>query len=306
MRITYWGTDCVFSAAPLRVLIEAGQTVCAVVVPVARSRMGAAITPLLLAASEPIPLSPADQTEAEIVALAWEQHIPVYQVSRLTASEVAQALAQWQADVACVACFPWRIPASLLRVPPHGFLNVHPSLLPDYRGPYPLFWMFRNGEQRFGVTIHLMDEHLDTGDIVAQAEVDLPDGVSGEEADRVLAQYGGELLAEVLESIARGTLTRRPQTGGHYGPPPLPGDFALDVAWSARRAFNFMRGTAEWNYAYPLEVSGRRFLLRHAQFYVDDEVLDTPDGTPYRVLGAPSGGQIDVQFARGVLRAELA
>ena len=302
MRVIFFGTYCTFSTAPLRTLIETGYEVGALVIPADRSSRGQPIAPLASPASPAprrvrLPLVAADE-DLSVVSLAWMNDIPVYQVGRLAAPRTIETLAALSADVACVSCFPKRIPAALLAVPRCGFLNVHPSLLPDYRGPHPLFWMFRNGDRRFGVTIHFMDEGWDTGDIAAQAEVDLPDGVSGEEADRVLAQDGGELLIEVLRALEQGTVTRRAQSSGSYHPAPQPHDFEIETAWSARRAFNFMRGTGEWGRLYPIEVADRRFWLRHALFYAEDEVL----GAPYRVFG----DQIDLQFTPGVLRAQCA
>jgi methionyl-tRNA formyltransferase len=203
---------------------------------------------------------------------------------------------QLQADAACVACFPKRIPPALLGVPRWGFLNVHPSLLPRYRGPYPLFWMLRHGDRRFGVTIHFMDKQWDSGDIAAQAEVDLPDGFSSAEADRALSQQGAELLVDVLRRLEKDHLTRRAQpAGGAYFPAPQESDFVIDTAWPAQRAFNFMRGTDDWQRPYPVEAGGQRFRLKQALFYSSREILDQP----YRLLGE----QIDIQFSPGVLRA---
>ena len=182
-----------------------------------------------------------------IVSIAWQHQIPIYHIDRLSAAETVDTLARLQADVACVACFPKRIPSALLGVPRRGFLNVHPSLLPRYRGPYPLFWMLRHGDRRFGVTIHFMDEQWDSGDIAAQAEVDLPDGFSSAEADRTLSQYGAEPPLEALRRLEKGQPTRRPQpAGGAYFPAPQESDFVIDTAWPAQRAFNFMRGTDDW------------------------------------------------------------
>ncbi len=175
-------------------------------------------------------------------------------------------------------------------------LNVHPSLLPQYRGPYPLFWRLRHGDRNCGVTIHCMDERFDTGDIAAQAEVEVPDGISGVEADTLLSEYGGECLVEVLAALDRGTFTRRPQPeGGSYFSAPREQDFVIDPAWSARRAFNFMRGTNEWSQLYPIELAEQCFQLKQALFYSADEILDQP----YRLFG----DQIDIQFSPGVLRA---
>jgi methionyl-tRNA formyltransferase len=297
MRMIFFGTLCTFSVAPLRILIEAGCEVGAVIIPTDRSLSGQPIVPLNLANRSPIPLIEA-ANEPSIVALAWERQLAIYQVSRLAAPETIETLAALRPDVACVACFPKRLPASFLHLPRWGCLNVHPSLLPQYRGPCPLFWMLRHGDRHCGVTIHFMDEHFDTGDIAAQAEVELPDGVSGEEADTLLSEYGGECLVEVLTALDRGTLTRRPQPeGGSYFPAPQDQDFVIDPAWSARHAFNFMHGTNEWGQLYPIELAGQRFHLKQALFYTADEILDQP----YRLFA----DQIDIQFSPGVLRALL-
>ena len=298
MRVIFCGALCTFSTAPLRLLIEAGHDLCAVMISAEQSISGRPLTLLSPPQLAPIPLVDA-AAPPSIVSIAWQHHIPIYHVNRLSAAETVDTFAQLQADVACVACFPKRFPPALLGVPRWGFLNGHPSLLPRYRGPYPLFWMLRHGDRRFGVTIHFMDEQLDTGDIAAQAEVDLPDGVSGEEADSTLSQYSAELLLDVLRQLETGRLARRAQPAdGTYFPVPHESDFVIDTAWPAQRAFNFMRGTDEWQRPYSIEVAGQRFTLKRALLYSSREVLDQP----YRLLGE----QIDIQFSPGVLRALLA
>ncbi|HSD82463.1 MAG TPA: formyltransferase family protein [Anaerolineae bacterium] len=295
MRVIFFGTLCAFSTIPLRLLIEAGHEIRAVTIPAYRPIGNRSLVPLSPPPPDSIPIADA-ATSPTIVSLAWEQQLPIYQINRLSAVETLDTLAQLQADVACVACFPRRIPGALLKLPRWGFLNLHPALLPDYRGPYPLFWMFRRGEQHFGVTIHFMDEQLDTGDIIAQAEVDLPDGLSGEEADSTLSQYGAELLLDVLSQLEAGRFQRRAQPpGGSYFSVPQDSDFAIDTTWTAQRAFNFIRGTSDWQRSYPIEVAGWRFNLKQALFYASHEILDRP----YRLWG----DQIDIQFSSGVLRA---
>jgi methionyl-tRNA formyltransferase len=298
MRVIFCGTLCDFSTTPLRLLIEAGYDLCAVVIPSAHSVSGHPIEPLTPPHLTAIPL--VESTSApSIISMAWEHNLPVYQVNRLAAAETLDTFREWQADIACVACFPRRLPAALLSVPRHGFLNVHPSLLPHYRGPYPLFWQLRHGDRRCGVTLHFMDERWDSGDIAAQAEIDLPDGVSGAEADSTLSEYGAELLLEVLGQLEKDRLTRQPQPpGGSYFSTPQAADFEIETTWSAQRAFNFMRGTGEWQRAYPIISAGQRFLLKQALFYSSHEVLDQP----YRLWG----DQIDIQFSPGVLRALIA
>jgi len=265
------------------------------VIPARRTSGDRPLIPHSPAPPAAIPLADAT-TPPSIVSLAWEHRLPVYQIKRLADTETLDALTQLHADIACVACFSKRIPAALLTVPRWGFLNIHPSLLPHYRGPDPLFWMFRQGDHHTGITIHFMDEQWDTGDIAAQAEVNLPDGLSGEEADNTLSQYGAELLLDVLAQLEAGRLTRHAQPlGGSYFSAPQASDFVIDLTWSAQRAFNFMRGTNDWQRSYPIEVAGQHFKLKQALFYAGHEILDRP----YRLWG----DQIDIQFSPGVLRA---
>lgn len=296
-RILFLGLHGPFSQAPLAALLAAERPVVAVVVPAEAG------------AREPIrrlqpPPSPSQlplltpYVEADTTHLAWAHGLPVFAVRDLAAPETVQVLGALQPDVGCVACFPWRLPASLLALPPHGFLNLHPSLLPAYRGPHPLFWTFRDGAQETGVTLHYMNEELDRGDIALQAPLFLPDGISGPEADRSAGEIGGELVVEATSRLAAGTLPRRPQAaGGHYYPAPVVHDFHLDTGWPARRAFNFMRGTAEWGHPYQVETNGRSFHLAQALAYRSRQRLKSA----YR----EAGREIWLQFSPGVLHARL-
>ena len=300
MRVVYFGMPGEFSLAPLTALLQATIDVRGVVIPA--SQAGARAAPIARAAPAPgrseLPIVDP-YLERSIVHLAWERGLPVFEVGRLAHPDTLATLAELQADVACVACFPQRIPASLLALPRFGFLNLHPSLLPAYRGPEPLFWTFRSGERSTGVTIHFMDEGLDTGDIAAQASLDLSDGISGAEANQALATLGGRLMAETLQALGRGTLTRRPQpAGGSYYSSPAAEDFALDTTWPARRAFNFMRGTAEWNKPYPVKVTGERLILKSAASFSASGRLDGP--------AVRIGDMALIQFNPGVLQAQIA
>ena len=160
-------------------------------------------------------------------------------------------------------------------IPPHGFLNVHPSLLPAYRGPAPLFWQLRAGETQTGVTVHWMEERFDAGPIAMQQAVSLPDGISGAQADALLAHAGGQLLADALAAIAVGNISPLQQPpGGSYQPWPTDESFAISTTWPARRVFNFMRGTAEWGAPYWLEIDGMQWQLAEALAWSSDEKMD--------------------------------
>jgi methionyl-tRNA formyltransferase len=299
MRILYFGMPGEFSRWPLIALLEAGVAVCAVIVP-ARSKAVnapfARVTPTPDQSDVPI-VDP--YLERSILHDAFERGIPVVEIGRPGHPETLAALSDLQPDAACVACFPQRIPKSLLALPRFGFLNLHPSLLPAYRGPQPLFWTFRNGENSTGVTIHFMDEGLDTGDIALQAPLDLPDGVSGAEAERLCATLGGRLMVEAVHRLQGGTLDRRPQPdGGSSFPSPTAEDFTISTTWPARRAFNFIRGAAGWGQPYRVGVDDEQLALKSAVSYSADETLGQPM--------VRSQGEVWIQFAPGVLRASTA
>jgi methionyl-tRNA formyltransferase len=294
LRVLYLGTPCELSRAPLLELLDAGIEVCGVVVPAARDAPPIA---RLTAAPARSALPIADRfLSPGIVEIAWERDIAVYAVGGLADPAVAATLAELRPQIACAACFPRRIPATLLRLPPLGWLNVHPSLLPAYRGPAPLFWAFRNGETTIGVTVHVMDQGFDTGDIIAQTPLMLPDGVGGAQADKMCAALGGRLLSEALQRLEQGDLERRPQpAGGSYMGWPAPKDWAISPIWPARRAFNFMRGTDDWGQTYEVVAGGERLILTVALSYDATETLDAPF--------VRHGNEVAIQCAPGVLRA---
>jgi methionyl-tRNA formyltransferase len=295
-----------FSYLVLQELVAARAAVTAVLLPSTHSQ--GAKEPAITLLSQPllappvwlheIPLLSTHQQKHHVVQLAWERQLPVYLINRLNDPGTRETVRQLQPDLACVACFPWRIPQSILNIPSAGFLNIHPSLLPHYRGPAPLFWALRAGERQVGVTIHFMNEALDCGDIVRQERVDLPDGISGTAVEHLCAQIGGRLLAAALAQLAEGPLLRQPQpAGGSYQPWPASHDFQLATIWPAQRAFNFMKGTAEWQQPYTIDIGGERFSLKQATRYTPESTLPSPY--------TRAGSEIRIQFTPGVLQATL-
>ncbi len=214
---------------------------------------------------------------ASLLRLASEEGIPVFECGDIGQSDATGWLAAMSLDVVCVACWNRLVPASVLDIPRYGFLNVHPSLLPAYRGPFPLFWQYQAGETATGVTVHWMDAGLDTGDIAGQREIRFEDGLRGPEAEALCAWAGGDLLAEVLEMTARGESVRRAQPkGGSYFPAPSRDDFALDPNWHPQRAFNFIRATAEWGVPFRLASESSVQWLADAIAWREGAVLEPP------------------------------
>lgn len=301
MRVLFFGLPAGVSADILAGLANIGHEIAAVVVP------GAAVPHLLPDLAPPLlPLSPPTtpgyslslaEPAGDTLGLAWGRGWHVLAVRSLAAAETHAALTALLPEVGIVGCFTRRIPPAVLTIPRHGVLNWHPSLLPTYRGPQPLFWQLRDGAPT-GVTIHYLNEELDTGDIAAQTAVALPDGVSGPEAERRLASAGVELLRGVLDNLAAGVAHRRAQPpGGSYQHAPTADDYRLDVNWPARRAFNFMRGTADRGQPYPIEINGRMEWLDMAYEWTAAE-LDRPS--------VRHGRQLVIRFSPGVLYARLA
>jgi methionyl-tRNA formyltransferase len=198
-------------------------------------------------------------------------------------------------DLVLVACFPHRLPAELTGWARGGCLNLHPSLLPRYRGPAPLFWQLRAGETATGVTLHRVSARLDGGDLVARRRVPLPEGASGPEHEGLLGEEGAALFLEALTAAADGVLAARPQDEARasYQPAPGPADFEVPTTWSARRAYSFIRGTGDWGHPHTVVGPGGPWRVRAATGWW---------GTAH--LGAPAertDGRVRIQFSPGVL-----
>ncbi|MBP7961930.1 MAG: hypothetical protein KBG20_06355 [Caldilineaceae bacterium] len=297
LRIVYLGMTGPFSMLPLAALIRSRHTVAAVLVAGNRRDTPALIPLPPTAPAGDLPLLPSFRNRT-IMDLAWENGIDLYRVHDPSARHVADLVHNLGADVGCIACFNHLIRDPLRSAPRLGFLNVHPSLLPAYRGPSPLFWTFRDGVTETGVTIHRVDAGMDTGPILAQAPLTLADGLTGPEVDRLAAALGGELLVRALDGLADDTITPRPQPeGGWANPHPQLADFRLDPTWSARRAFNFMRGAAEWGVPFAVEIDGQTLSLTRALAYNEIEQLDS--------AGRIEDYRVRVQFSPGVLEANL-
>lgn len=140
--------------------------------------------------------------------LAREFSLPVYQPAKVKDPSFMELLQKIAPDMIVVAAFGQILPGTVIDFPQLGCLNIHPSLLPKYRGAAPLNWQIINGETRTGVTIMLMDEGMDSGDILLQEETELSTTETfGELHDR-LAQLGGALLMRTIERMVEGKTER--------------------------------------------------------------------------------------------------
>ncbi|GHO71783.1 formyl transferase [Ktedonobacter sp. SOSP1-52] len=259
-RVLFFGMQGTFSALALNALLEAGIDVRAVVLPI-NAVPGRAV-PAITRYENSLPVRtmlPLAHTSlhTNIVQIATKRHLPLWQMSRLNDPTTHAILADYEPDLACVACFSRLIPTRILDLPRLGCLNVHPSLLPANRGPEPLFWTFREHKHETGVTIHLMDKGLDSGPIVLQERIAVPDGMSYGELETRCAERGGVLLAQAAWQLYReeAQITEQDEARSSYHSFPAYEDLAIPVdQWDAREVYNFIRGVGHWESPLHIEA----------------------------------------------------
>ncbi|MBV8281726.1 MAG: methionyl-tRNA formyltransferase [Candidatus Eremiobacteraeota bacterium] len=178
-------------------------------------------------------------TPSPVKSAALELGLRVYEPLRLKA--FAHELAE-RFDLFALASYGRILPQTLLEIPRLGALNVHPSLLPKYRGATPIQTALRNGDRETGVTIMLMDAGLDTGDVVLQRRVAIErDESYGELHDR-LARLGATLLGEAFDLAETGVLPAQPQQGEASLTQPIrKEELEIDWSWPAARIVDFVR-----------------------------------------------------------------
>jgi len=171
---------------------------------------------------------------------ARELGLRVYEPAALKG--LAEQFAPTAFDLFALASYGKILPQALLDLPALGALNVHPSLLPKYRGATPIQSALLAGETRTGVSIMLMDAGMDTGDLVLQEPVEInADDDYGALEDR-LALFGGDLLGDAIDLAQRGPLPRHPQTGEPSATRPIrKDDLLIDWSWPPERIVNAVR-----------------------------------------------------------------
>lgn len=242
-RVVYVGMRCAFSVPPLRALIAAGMAPAAVVLPEPNGESDWLPIPAALPAG--MRTLPTVGAASTVESVAREAGIPVFGVRDVRASDAREGIAGMRPDVIAVACFPWRIPASVRALARLGCLNVHPSLLPRWRGPEPLLWTFLAGDRETGVTVHLMDGGYDTGPILRQARRPVLHGVDGSDLEQDLAEMGGRLLVEAIAALEAGEPpVPQDEAKATAAPTPTDVDLALSTDQPLRRLVDVVNGVA--------------------------------------------------------------
>jgi methionyl-tRNA formyltransferase len=233
MRIVFMGTP-EFSVPTLRALCGAGHEVALVVTQPDRVKGRG---------GKPSP--------PEVKVAALELGLSVIQPEKLTDPGVMEALKKADPDAIAVVAFGFILKQDVLALPRLGCVNAHASLLPKYRGAAPIQWAIAGGEEKTGVTAMLMDQGMDTGDILLQREVAIEPGDTGGSLHDRLAHVAAELMVETLEGLRAGNLTPAPQDNSRatYAPMLKKQDGKIDWSLPARtialrvRAFDPWPGT---------------------------------------------------------------
>ena len=188
-----------------------------------------------------------------VKVIAAEHNIPVYQPEKVRKPDFVKILKRLTPDVIVVAAFGQLLPQTVLDVPPCGTINLHPSLLPKYRGAAPIQWALMNGEAETGVTLMLLDAGEDTGDIISADRVPIRDEDTAFTLTEQLAQLGADQLVRCLSDMPNeGPPSVIPQNHAEATHAPRLTKETGHIDWNrpATTIHNLVRGTAIWPGAY--------------------------------------------------------
>jgi methionyl-tRNA formyltransferase len=194
--------------------------------------------------------------------LALDLGLQVLQPERVNDPHFIAQLEELNPDVIVVAAFGQILSPAVLDMPSMGCINVHPSLLPQYRGAAPINWAIINGESKTGVTTYVMDEGMDTGAILLTREVEIKEEETAEELGEQLAAIGGELARETIQGLKEKSLRPIPQDEKRatYAPLLKKSDGLIQWEAGAGRIRNQIRGMLPWPVAFTW-LKGKRLKL---------------------------------------------
>ena len=197
--------------------------------------------------------------------------------------------------VSCI--FPQILKAAILRTPRLGAINCHPSLLPRYAGPQPEFWMLKNGESVAGVTVHMMTEGIDAGDIVAQHKLIVGENENIGQLVQRQHHAAARLLTETVNAMAEGTIERKPQNiadRSYFGKRKA-ADTMVDWNGSAQQILNLLRALQPYE---PVMASLNGHTIRIYEAQLQEGVVS--GGVPGQIM-AKHPGKLLVQTGEGYL-----
>ena len=231
MKIVFMGTPD-FSLQPLKKLIEAGHYVNLVLTREDKKRNRGELSP------------------TPVKELAQELNIPVLTPSRMKDEALLERLNSEKADFFVVVAYGKILPKEILDMPKFGCINIHASLLPEYRGAAPIQWSIIDGKKKTGITTMLMDEGLDTGDILKQYELPIADNETGGSLFEKLALLGGEAIVDTIDNFNNITPKKQGESTTGYAKMISKSMGDIDFNKSAIEIERLIRGMNPWPSAY--------------------------------------------------------
>ncbi len=215
---------------------------------------------------------------------AVNNNLWVYQPEKLDKPFI-ELLKTLEIDVLILISYGKKIPREIIEIPSKGATNVHPSLLPKYRGAAPIEWALINGEKETGVTIIKMSNRIDEGDILSVRKITIEDKDDIFTMKKKLSFLSAEMVVEVLDSIEKNRLKSTPQTGiSSYARKLSKKDGLIDWNLSSERINNLIKGVKEWPGAYTFiqTAGGSKKYLKI--FSAEKAYGDTADKKPGEII----------------------
>ena len=183
-----------------------------------------------------------------IKEMAEKHHIPCFQPPHFKSTSTVEELKALHPDLIVVIAYGLFLPKSILDIPLHKTLNVHPSLLPKYRGAAPIQWALMNGDRETGVTILYVTPKMDAGDLLLQKKIDILEEDTCDFLQTKLSTLGADLLIETILGLKNKTLSSIPQNQKFVSQAPKLSKEMGHIDWSrpARTLFNLIRGANPW------------------------------------------------------------
>ncbi|MEH2943366.1 methionyl-tRNA formyltransferase [Lachnospiraceae bacterium KK002] len=236
--------------------------------------------------------------------------LEVYQPRRIREPECVEYLREKNADIMVVVAFGQILPAEILEMPRYGCINVHASLLPQYRGAAPIQWAVINGEKVTGVTTMRMDTGVDTGDMILKEEVALREDETGGSLFDRLAETGARLCVRTLEAIEQGTAEYTPQNHQKATHTSMITKQLGDMDWTkpACELERLVRGLNPWPGTWT-RLDGKTLKIWKSRLAepAETSMTEEPAGTAVQEPGtvaAVTDRAIYVQTGQGILALE--
>ncbi len=266
LRIVFMGTPA-FAVASLDALVKAGCNIVGVIT---------------------APDKPAGRglqlQQSEVKKYAVEHNLHILQPEKLKNPEFLEELRSLNADLQIVVAFRM-LPELVWNMPPMGTINLHGSLLPQYRGAAPINWAVINGEKETGVTTFKLKHEIDTGDILLQESFPVGENETAGEVHDKMKEIGAAVLVRTVKGLADGTLVERPQSMVHspwsmvhHAPKIFTETCQIDWNRSTAEIHNLIRGLSPYPAAFSF-LGGKKLKM-----YKADKILQQPSVAPGEMI----------------------